>query len=223
MATLKLLYKVNWIKTLYFNLKYFSLKVALRLPVLIYRRTDLYRAKGRIVLNVAPRMGLVKIGPHGIGTQDVTYSRTMWDVDGTLVINGRANIGRGSKISIGKDGVLTLGDNLIITGRSTIICQKEVCIGNDSLLSWDILIMDTDFHHIIDSENHIVNDPRPVRIGNHVWIGCRSTILKGVSIADNVVVSASSTITRNIDESHCVAGGFGKELSILKQGIDWKM
>ena len=147
----------------------------------------------------------------------------MWDVDGTLVINGRANIGRGSKISIDKDGVLTIGDNFIITGRSTIICQKEVCIGNDALLSWDILIMDTDFHHIIDSESHIVNDPRPVRIGNHVWIGCRSTILKGVSIADNVVVSASSTITRNINESHCVAGGFGKELSILKQGIDWKM
>lgn len=219
---LSLLRKVDWGRTLYFNLKYFSFKVAIRLPFLIYHRTDLYKMRGKIVLNVPPQLGLVRIGPHGLGTQDVRYSRTMWEVDGMLVVNGKASIGRGCRISIGKDAVLTLGDKFMITGRSSIVCQKEITFGNDCLLSWDILMMDTDFHHIIDEDGKVVNQPRPIHVGNHVWIGCRNTILKGVSIANNVIVSANSTLTKNVVESNCAVGGAGKEVVVLKGGIDWK-
>ena len=216
-----LLRKVDWGRTLYFNMKYFPPKVAIRLPFLIYHRTDLYKMQGKIVLNVTPRLGLVKIGPHGLGTQDVKYSRTMWEVSGTLVINGKANIGRGCRISIGNGAVLTLGDKLTITGRSSIICQEEITLGNDCLLSWDILIMDTDFHNILNENGKVINQPRPIHIGNHVWIGCRNTILKGVSIADNVIVSANSTITQRVSESNCAIGGIGRDATILKKGINW--
>ena len=219
---LGLLWKVDWGKTIYFNLKYFPIKVAVHLPFLIYRRTDLYKMGGNIILNVSPRLGMVKIGPHGLGTQDVKYSRTMWEVSGTLVVNGKTNIGRGSRISIGKDATLTLGDKFMITGRSTIISQKEITFGDDCLLSWDILVMDTDFHHIIDKNDRIINQPRPIHIGNHVWIGCRNTILKGVSIPNNVIVSANSTLTRSVAESDCVVGGLGKDVIVLKKEISWK-
>lgn len=213
---------MDWVRTVRFNLKYFPFKTAVRLPFFIYHRTDLYKMKGKIILNAAPRPGLVKIGPHGLGTQDIKYSRTMWEVSGTLVVNGKANIGRGSRISIGSQGTLTLGDRFSISGRSTIICQKEVTFGTHCLLSWDILMMDTDFHKITDLEGNTINSPRPIRIGNHVWIGCRNTILKGVTIADHVIVSANSTITKSITQEHCAVGGFGKEVAVLKQGIGWK-
>lgn len=219
---INLLRKVDWVKTLYFNLKYFPFRTAVRLPFFIYHRTDLYVMKGKIVINVPLKPGMVKIGPHGLGTQDVKYSRTMWEVSGTLVVNGKASIGRGSRISIGQDAALTLGDKFTITGRSSLICQKEITFGDECLLSWDILIMDTDFHHITDEEDKTINYPRPIRIGNHVWIGCRNTILKGVSIADNVIVSANSTITKSITEGNCAIGGIGKDVVILKRGIKWK-
>lgn len=220
---LRLITRVNWVKTAYFNLKYLPLKTALHLPFFIYHRTDLHKMNGKIILNTPPKPGIVKIGPHGLGTQDVKYSRTMWEVHGTLVINGKACIGRGSRISIGKAGKLTIGKDFLITGRSTIISQKEITFGNDCLLSWDILIMDTDFHSIIDSQkNNIINQPLPIHIGNHVWIGCRNTILKGVSIADDVIISANSTITNSITESHCAIGGIGKNATILKKDISWK-
>lgn len=217
-----LLCKVDWGRTFYFNLKYFPVRVSVHLPFLIYRRTDLYKMQGKIVLNVPPRLGLVKIGPHGLGTQDVRYSRTMWEVSGVLVVNGKASIGRGSRISIGNNAILTLGDNFGITGRSSIVCQKEITFGDDCLLSWDILIMDTDFHHIMNMNGEVVNQPRPIHIGNHVWIGCRNTILKGVTISDDVIVSANSTLTKSVAESNCVLGGSGKELAVLKRGITWK-
>lgn len=218
---LKKLCRVNFCKTLYFNLKYFPIKTALHFPVLIYYRTYFYKMKGQIQLNVPPRLGLVQIGAHGLGTQDIRYSRTIWEVTGTLVINGKTDIGRGCQISIGKNGILTLGDKFLITGRTSIICQKDITFGDNCLLSWDILIMDTDFHHVINSEGEIINAPRPIHIGNHVWIGCRNTILKGVTLPDNTIVSADSTITKSFSEPNCAIGGNGKDLIVLKRGIDW--
>lgn len=81
--------------------------------------------------------------------------------------------------------------------------------------------MDTDFHHIINENSIVINNPRPIHIGNHVWIGCRNTILKGVEIADNVVVAANSIITKNILENNCVVAASGKDLYILKRNVQW--
>lgn len=196
--------------------------IAIRMPVFVYWRSELYKMGGRIVISSPVRTGMLKIGPHGLGTQDLLFSRTMWEVAGTLVIKGKASIGRGSKISIGKGATLTLGENFTITGNSEIICQKEITFGHDCLLSWDILVMDTDFHHVLDETGRAINPPKPISIGNHVWIGCRNTILKGVTIADDNVISAHSTITRNMPDSHCVIGGHGKSVAVIRQGVDWK-
>lgn len=217
-----LLCRIDWIKTFLFNLKYFPINVAIHLPFLIYHKTHLYKMGGEIILNVTPKLGIVRLGPHGLGTQDIKYSRTMWEVSGKLIVNGKASIGRGTRISIGDNAVLTLGNKFVVTGRSNIICQKQITFGNDCLLSWDILIMDTDFHFIINNEGETINQPRPIHIGNHVWIGCRNTILKGVNIADNVIISANSTLTKSVIESNCAIGSSGKEITILKRGIDWK-
>lgn len=219
----KLLVSLNLLKTIYFNLKYFPLKTALRLPVFIYQKTSLHKLQGRIVLNVPPTTGLVQISAKGMGIQDSKYSRTIWDVNGTLIISGKTNLGRGCRINIEKEGSLTIGHDFSITGDSTIICQKEITFGHNCLLSWDVLIMDTDFHHIINQSGDIVNVPCPIHIGNHVWIGCRSTILKGVTIHDDVIISANSTITKSIAEDHCAIGGSGKNVTILKRQINWKM
>lgn len=218
---IKVIAKVNFFKTIFFNFHYFPLKVAVRMPFFIYKRSVLYKMKGKIIIDAPIRPCMVKFGCHGLGTQDLLYSRSMWEVMGTLIIKGNADIGRGSKISIGNGATLTLGSNFTITGNSEIICQKEVSFGNDCLLSWDILIMDTDFHNVLDTQGHVVNSPKPIRVGNHVWIGCRNTILKGVCIADNNVISANSTITKSFKESGNAIGGHGASAKIIKNGISW--
>ncbi|MBR1667157.1 MAG: acyltransferase [Bacteroidaceae bacterium] len=218
---MKLFWKVDLWKTLYFNFHYFPFKTAIRVPVFIYWQSELYKMKGQIVIDAPIRTGMVRFGPHGLGTQDLLFSRTMWAVAGTLVVKGKVYIGRGTKISIGKDARLTLGRDFKITGNTEIICQKEIAFGDGCLLSWDILMMDTDFHHITNESGVTTNSPQPIKVGNHVWIGCRNTILKGVTIPDNDVVSANSTITRSIMEENCVIGGHGKSVEVIKQGIGW--
>ena len=80
---------------------------------------------------------------------------------------------------------MILGRDFIVTGRSVILCTKRITFGDECLLSWDLLIMDTDWHSVISTaDSRILNPSKPINVGNHVWIGCRSVILKGVSISD---------------------------------------
>ena len=219
---IKLLKHVNLWKTVYFNFHYFPFKTAIKMPVLIYWRSELFRMRGKIIIDTPVTTGMVKFGAHDLGTIDLLFSRTMWEVLGTIIIKGEVRIGRGSKISVGKDGVLTLGSNFTISGNSEIICHKQMTFGKDCLLSWDILIMDSDSHYVIDEKGEVLNPPKPVTIGDHVWIGCRTTILKGVSVASDNIISANSTITKSIQESHCAIGGHGSSVSIIKRGCSWK-
>lgn len=85
---IKFLRKVDILKTIYFNFHYFPFRIAIRFPFFICWRTNLYKMKGSIIINSPIHIGMVKIGPHSLGTQDMFYSRTIWEVNGTLTITG---------------------------------------------------------------------------------------------------------------------------------------
>lgn len=46
-----------------------------------------------------------------------------------------------------------------------------------------------------------------IHIGKNCFIGARSVILYGVSIADNVIVAAGSVVTKSITQSNIIVGG----------------
>lgn len=217
---LSLLFKVNIWKTIYVNLIFFPLKVAVKCPVLVYNRVifnNICLGGGKIVLQCTPRIGMIKIGVQGLGIVDHRYTRTILNISGTIICGDNVFVGRGSCIEVGKGATLSLGDDFCITGRSSILCTKDIKFGNGCLLSWDILIMDTDWHSITSSEGVILNKTAPIAIGDHVWIGCRCLVLKGVTIADHVVIAANSTVTRNVLQKNIVYG----DARILKSDIDW--
>ena len=78
--------------------------------------------------------------------------------------------------------------------------------------------MDTDYHKILNENDEIINEDKPINIGNHVWIGCRNTILKGVTIAENNVIAANSTITKSFYSTESV---IGNNTEVLKSNIRW--
>ena len=220
---LSTLFGVNLLKTLYFNFHYLNFKQAIKLPILIYWRTRFHAVEGGIRLMAPAKTGMLRIGVHLLGTQDPRLSTTVWDVSGTLEVGGLTYIGRGTKLSIGDGATLSLGEGFCVTGNSEIICKKQICFGNNCLVSWSVLLMDTDFHLILDSNNVVTNVPSPIIIGNHAWIGCRSTILKGVSLPEETVVAAGSLISRSFSEKGCVIGGQGRDAAVLKRDISWKL
>jgi len=76
-----------------------------------------------------------------------------------------------------------------------------------------------DSHSIIDNETKKrINMAQNIEVGNHVWIGARSIILKGVSIGNNSIIGTNSIVTKNIP-SHSVAAGIPAK--VVKNNIDW--
>ena len=95
--------------------------------------------------------------------------------------------------------------------------MQNVCIGENTIISWDDLIMDSDFHYMNDGAGW-KDVSKPINIGNYVWVGCRATVLKGSNVPDGCVVAANSVITRNFPEKNCLLTTNG----ITKKNISWR-
>jgi len=216
---LKFLKRIS-IRSLYFNLKYLPFKQAIHLPILISRKVYLRRMSGKIKLDCPISSGLVRLGFGDIGIFDDKVSRTIWDVSGTVVFKGRTEIGHGSKIAVGSNGVLILGENFSISAETSIVAYSRVQFGKDCLLSWDVLIMDTDLHSIRNDKGEVVNPTKPIIIGDNVWIGSRSMILKGVQIPNNCVIGANSMVNKTLDIGNGVYAG--NPVKLIKENITWE-
>ncbi len=205
-------------KTLRFNLHYFPLKTALKLPVVVSHRTYLRELHGKVELPEKVERAMVKIGFGDVGHYDRKRSRGIWQVSGTVSFGGKASIGHGSKISVRGD--LHLGDGFNMTAESTIVCAKEIRFGDDCLLSWDILVMDTDEHPLYNKDNERINPDKAIQVGDHVWIGCKCVLLKGALVPDNTVVAAGTLLTSSFSGEHQVIGG--NPPTVLKHDIHWE-
>lgn len=106
-----------------------------------------------------------------------------------------------------------IGEDTYINHRTELRCYEKINIGNRCAISWDVTIMDTDYHQI-DTIKHIA----PTIIEDHVWVGCKSVILKGVTIGEGSIVAAGSIVTKNVPPYTLVAGNPAK---VIKEKISW--
>jgi acetyltransferase-like isoleucine patch superfamily enzyme len=208
------------LKTIYFNLKYLPLKQALKLPVLISNKVYLRATRGSVQINGPIGYGIIQIGYGNVGIFDKKRSRTIWEVHGNVSFIGSAKIGHGSKIIVGPNGKLYFGANFKITAEAELIAFIKVQFGNNCLLSWDTLIMDTDFHTVKNSKGEFMNSPKPIIIGDHVWLGCRSIILKGAVIPDNSIIAINSLVNKALPDKNCLYAG--SPVKCIKKDVSWE-
>jgi len=122
-------------------------------------------------------------------------------------------IGRNYKclFAIRENAELIIGDNVGFSG-TTIVCGKGVNIGSHVKIGGNVCIYDTDFHSLNPKERaNAVKDKKgtsykEVQIGNHVFIGAHSTILKGVTIGENSIIGACSLVSKSIPANEIWAG-----------------
>lgn len=129
-------------------------------------------------------------------------------------------IEKGSKIVVGKDGIFTFGKQARMTGNSTIICYKNISIGDRTWISWDCLIMDTDHHKII-TNNERINYDESITIGDNVWICAKNTILKGTLISNNSILGSNSKISSKIENENVLIAG--NPAKVVKKNITWQL
>lgn len=113
------------------------------------------------------------------------------------------------------DGLIEIGNNVAI-GNGAIIYSSAnggVHIGDNTLIAAQTYIIDCD--HGIE-KNMLIrqqqNSVEKVVIGQDVWLGANTTILKGSVIQDGAVIGAKSLVKGNIDSYAIAVGIPAKEI-----------
>lgn len=96
--------------------------------------------------------------------------------------------------------MIEIGENVKITKGVTILTH-----GYD----WSVLRYKYD--------GQVLGSAGKVSIGNNVFIGVNTTILKGVNIGNNVIIGANSLINKNIPDNCVIAGNPAKVIMSLDE------
>jgi acetyltransferase-like isoleucine patch superfamily enzyme len=118
-----------------------------------------------------------------------------------------------SSLIVKKGALLKLGDNVRIS-NSAIYCADRIEIGDNVMIGGSTKIWDTDFHPLDPVER--TKNPnegfktKPVIIGNNVFIGGFTIILKGVNIGNGAIIGAGSVVSKDIPQGEIWAGNPAK-------------
>jgi acetyltransferase-like isoleucine patch superfamily enzyme/acyl carrier protein len=101
-----------------------------------------------------------------------------------------------SHLVTGHTGHLTIGDNVSIGFGAAIAAHTQIVIGNRVRIGPYAMIMDTDFHDVVDRD--ALPEGGTIHIGDDVRVGSRVTILKGSVIGAGTWIEAGSVVTGKI-------------------------
>ena len=174
----------------------------------------------------APKSKILKDKTASINIKGSFSFNQCWDgkqnQPGTLTLgeNARLNVGSfrtygGTYISVADNAELSLGSGFL-NNNAKISCFEKITIGKDVKISEEVIIRDSDNHSII-KEGY--QKTKPIHIGNHVWIGLRATILKGVTIGDGAVIAAGAVVTKDVPPNTLVGG---VPATVIRANINWE-
>ncbi|MBR5433594.1 MAG: Coenzyme F420 hydrogenase/dehydrogenase, beta subunit C-terminal domain [Bacteroidales bacterium] len=137
--------------------------------------------------------------------------------DGPLTRYGNTpyNLRYGAYIEVVNGGKLTIGQGAANVGL-TIMCAKEVAIGNGVRIGRNVSIRDWNGSHVIINDTY--RNHAAVHVEDHVWLCTGCTIMPGVTVGKGAVVAANSTVTKDVPPYSLVGGSPAK---VLKENIEW--
>lgn len=158
------------------------------------------------------RFGLVRAwhGPRLV-TDGVAYVGKdcrfyLGDETGTIRLGRRVHLS--DQVTLESHGLLEVGDGTAINAFSRVVARERVRIGRNVTIAQFVSILDHDHGHRFD-DGHLVLDgytTRPIEIGDHVWLGDKCTVLKGVHVGENVIAGAHTLIHRDVPPNCVIAG-----------------
>lgn len=101
-----------------------------------------------------------------------------------------------------------------------VIEGTKMIIGEDCMFSSGVELRTGDSHSIVDSDGKRVNASRDIVLGEHIWAGTRSLILKGTRIGSDCVIGAGSIVTGSFEEEGCAIAG--NPAGVVRRQISWK-
>ena len=196
-------------KSFYVSGKLVGWRQAFHLPIMVRYNCVLNDLSGHVDFGDSPiRYGMLYIGFSSTGIFDPRYSRSIIELSGVLKVKGKGMFGQGSRISIAKTGVMTIGDGFSSTAEGTFVCANRISIGEGTAMAWSAMIMDTDWHSTMNTETgELYQAAGEVTIGKHCWLGTRSMVVKDSLIPDGCILAANSTATKKYPTPNTLLAG----------------
>ena len=187
------LIRLNWPATCRLNYRAGGLAAVFRMPVKVF---------GRLRLSVD---GKIELPPHagrntlviGSAHEDYTASagRAEMQIHGTWRVGGLVRIGPDCFIGIAENAVLTMGEGCHIGRDSQIHCYRHICFGN-GVLAGELYATDSAAHQVVrNGEPEALTGD--VVVGDKVYLGFRTMLLKGTRIPRGSVVASGAVCCRD--------------------------
>ncbi len=174
-----------------------------------YCRISIHKS-AQLILNSSLEMGIKQVKSSHLET------RLLMEANSKVTINGDFSVYCNAYIRVIKGGELVL-DGGFINENVQITCASKIYIGKGCTIARDVIIRNYDAHTIEKDGFQIAE---PITIGNHVWIGNRAMILKGVKIGDGAIIAAGAIVTKDVPARSIAAGVPAK---VIKENISWHL
>jgi acetyltransferase-like isoleucine patch superfamily enzyme len=166
----------------------------------------------------------VSFGEGAYLESSFSFSRYRSEADPGLRMGSGAAAYVGTMFDVGPRGRVDIGSCALLVAVR-IECDLRIEIGDGSLLSWNVVLMDG-YRWPMDPQRRRLAlgnalrrqerssclegshrpRPRPICIGRNVWIGFGACVLPGVAIGDGAVIGARSVVAEDVAPNAVVAG-----------------
>lgn len=205
--------------SLCFCLRYLSLRQAIHIPVLIHPSVKIGKMyRGAIGFNGVIKSSMLVFGFPGTAGQSNCQSLFSIERGGKLVVSEGVQMARGTRVVIGKQGMMQVGLHFWCNGDCFFNCTTNITLGDNNMYGWNISFNTTDGHHVYENGQHKPMEGDIV-IGNHVWIASQCHISKNTYIADDCVVAQNSLVGKRFEQPKCLIGGMPAK--VIKDNFTW--
>lgn len=218
---------LDFIYSMFFNLKVFPFKLAVKMPIIISHKTKIKNKlrKGSIIINGPVNSFMISLGIEEgtFGINIPKYNYLLVGENASITFHGRTVISQGFAIRVFNNGKLYFGQNNEFNSSLTVACCKSIKLGNKIKGGWCIELRDSDGHPIynLDDLHNQINNDKEIIIGDDVWMSANTAVLKGSVIPDGTVTAFRSCVTRKFEQKNTIIGGCPAK--IIKENICWRM
>lgn len=137
-----------------------------------------------------------------------------------LIIFGQNNKGKWGIACYEDNNKAKIGNHNECCNINIALVNSKILVGSNNMFSNNIKVW-ADGHSVIDyNTKEILNLPKkPIRIGNHIWLGERVTLTKNAEIPNDTIVGIASVVTKKFTEEHTIIAGCPAK--VVKRGITW--
>lgn len=220
----RILKKVNWLKTGYFNFKMFPFAEAIKFPVFFYGPYKFRTLKGSVSIKGPIKTAMIGFGqPYELQTRGTGISEL--NLEGQLVFTGHVQFGKDCFVSISEGAYCEMGHMASLGSKSTLICTHKISFGTWTRIGAESKVVDTNYHqmyHTETQERFPINGP--IILGDYNYIGSNVSIKQDTITPEYCTVASYSLCNKDYTTygKNTLLGGIPVKLLKTEISRDWE-